>query len=86
MTKPKTLADLLKTEARCLERETVYGFVYSSFPYPCGMTEALGHAKRHTYPSNRQLTITREPRMTRIEIKPLKGTGRRKPLVIRLWT
>ena len=81
----KTLADLLHTEAHFLEIESPRGFVYSSYPYPCGMTEALGHAKRHTYPSKRQLSVSREPCMTRIEIKPLKGSRKRKPFVIRLW-
>jgi len=81
----KTLADLLSAEAHLLEIESPRGFVYSSYPYSCGMTEALGHAKRHPYPTARQLSISREPCMTRIEIKPLKGSGLRKPFVIRLW-
>jgi len=81
----KTLADLLHAEAHLLEIESPRGFIYSSYPYPCGMTEALGHAKRHPYPATRQVSVSREPRMTRIEIKPSKGSSVRKVFVIRLW-
>ena len=83
--KQKTLADLLTHEAHLLNIESPRGFVYSSYPYPCGMTEATMHARRHAHPTSQQLTVTRKPCMTRIQIKPRKGTGKRKPLIIRLW-
>ena len=75
-----TLADLLYAEAKRFD-----SFVYSSFPYSCGMTEALGYARKCAMPSKCQLKIEHEPARTIITIKPLKGSGRRKPLVIRLW-
>jgi len=75
----KTLADLLVEEAKNLD-----GFVYSSYPYSCGLDEAKKHAARYAAPQNP--TITREDKKITIEIKPLKGSRKRKLLKIKLWT
>ena len=76
-----TLAQLIKTESKNLR-----GFVYSSYPYPCGLTEAMTHTDRHQAPPPSRCSITRTPDLVTIEIKPLKGSGRRKPMIIKLWT
>jgi hypothetical protein len=76
----RTFANLLRTEAQRLK-----GFVYSSFPYSCGMTEALVYARRYDLPSDKRLTISRGERATTIQIKPRPGTRKRKPLTVRLW-
>jgi hypothetical protein len=75
-----SLADVIKEEAQRLD-----GFVYSSFPYSCGLTEALTHAARYSKPTNGQLSIERQASATTIQIKPRKGSRRRKLLTIRLW-
>jgi hypothetical protein len=79
--KIKTLADLLKEESRNL-----VGFVYSSFPFSCGLGEAITHTTKTQAPPPAQMDITREPNRVTISIKPLKGSRKRKPLVIKLWT
>lgn len=75
----KTLADLIAEEAKNLD-----GFVYSSYPYSCGIDEAKIHAARYAAPQ--KSTITREEKKITIEIKPLKGSRKRKLLTIKLWT
>ena len=74
-----TLADLLKLEAKNVNN----GFCYSTYPYPCFINEALTYAKHLKAPHNP--TITRVEGLVTIEIKPLKGSGKRKPLIIKLW-
>ena len=76
----QTLADLLSEEAKKLD-----GFVYSSFPYSCGMTEALMHAKKCVKPPKDRVDIHREAKKVTIKIKPRKGSRKRKLFTIRLW-
>lgn len=75
----KTLADLLRVESKHVNG----GYCYSTFPYSCGIEEALTYAKGYRAPHNP--TITRGDNEVTIEIKPLKGSGKRKPMVIKLW-
>jgi len=81
----KTLADLLKEETQALE-ERAKGWVYLNYPYPCSLNEAMAYARKYKYPSKKRMTIEREPTRTRIILKPLKGSRKRKPHVIQLWT
>ena len=78
--KEKTLASLLAFEAFGLD-----GFVYSSWPYSCGLTEACLHAKRYQCPPPSRVDIEREDKQVTIKIKPPRGSGKRKPFTIRLW-
>ena len=75
----KTLADLLKTESKHVND----GFCYSTYPYPCHITEALVYAKNYTIPNNP--TITRSDNEVIISLKPRKGSRKRKPMIIKLW-
>jgi hypothetical protein len=81
----RTLADLLRTEAEALEKRAG-GIAYLSYPYPCCIEEAAITAKKFEYPPEDRLTIDRrERRTTKIYLKPMKGSRKRKPLEIRIW-
>jgi len=84
-TQIKTLADLLKQEARYVNN----GFCYSNFPYPCMVDEAMTDARRFTAPPESRMTITRiddeHKRESVIEIKPMPGSRKRKPITINLY-
>lgn len=83
--KIKTLADLLKQEAAYVNN----GFCYSTFPYACCMDEAITHSKHLAAPPASRLTITRtdddKKKESKIEIKPIPGSRKRKPMVITLY-
>ena len=64
-------------------RLSQFGYPYSNKPYSCGRNECLTHFKGYKTPAN--MTIERTPKDTTITIKPLKGTGKRKPYIIHLW-
>lgn len=81
----KTLADLLKVEVRRLEDKTGH-IAYLSYPYSCCLTEAMVHTKQFECPPAGRLQIEHEDKRTTINIKPIKGSGRRKPFAIRIWT
>ena len=76
-----TLSELLEREAKHLT-----GFVYSTFPYSCGLAEAKIHSRHNQAPTPAQMTIQRNPDQVIITIKPLKGSRKRKPMIIKLWT
>lgn len=74
----KTLADLLKEES-----ERFNSYCYIDYPYPCMITEALIYARKYGYPHDCKITRTED--QTTIELKPLKGSRKRKPYIIKLW-
>ena len=76
----KTMVEFLKEEASRFNN-----VVYFSKPYSCCIDEALGHFRNWDMPKPERLTIERTDKDTKISIKPIKGSGLRKPYVIRLW-
>lgn len=81
MTK-QTMNEFLIMEARALSQDHI---VYFSKPYPCCVDEALSYFRKWDKPDDKSMVITREEKQTTISIKPLKGSGARKPYVIKLW-
>jgi len=79
-----TMADIVKQEAIDLENRTGK-FVYSSQPYSCAMEECLSYFKKYDIPKKDQMTIERGESLTTINLKPLKGSGKRKVFTIKLW-
>jgi hypothetical protein len=79
----KTLADLLKAEAKHVNN----GFCYSTYPYACCIDEALIDAKRYKAPTNPTITRIDNDKITEttIELKPLPGSRKRKPFTITLY-
>lgn len=75
----KTLADLLDEQAHKLN-----GFVYCNFPYSCGLDEAKTYARVYSYPTDFQ--VTQNGSKITISIKPFKGSRKRRPIVIKLWS
>ena len=74
----KTLADfILKEEKRLNE------FVYSSLPYPCGITEAMHYLKKYIFPETSQ--IVREKKQTKVYFKQLKDSKKKKKLSWLIW-
>lgn len=76
----KTISDLIREESKRFNN-----FVYSSKPYSCGIDESCMHFKNHLIPQDNRLSITREEKTTTISIKPIKGSGKRKLYIIKLW-
>jgi hypothetical protein len=76
----KTMADFLKEEMKNLD-----GMVYFSKPYPCAETEALMYFKQFNAPAPEQMKIERTEKQITVSIKPIKGSGKRKTFVIRMW-
>ena len=74
----KSLKEILISESRRFK-----GFVYSTWPYSCGLTEALSHAGSAILAHEPQ--VEREDTKTNIILKGRKGT-RSRPLKITLWT
>lgn len=79
-----TMADIIKQEAIDLEKRTGK-LVYSSQPYSCAMEECLSFFKKYDIPKEEQMTIEKNETSTNINIKPLRGSGRRKIYVVKLW-
>jgi hypothetical protein len=75
----KTMNELLTTEAQRINN----GYCYCSRPYPCTIMEALAHFRKFDAPDDP--SIEREHNRTTITVKPLKGSGKRKPYIITLW-
>ncbi len=73
------LSGLLKQEARRFNN-----IVYLNFPYSCCLDEAVSHAA-HYQVNEKNITIDRTDKQTNINIKPTKGSGKRKIMVIKLW-
>jgi hypothetical protein len=76
----KKMTELLREEA--LRFNNV---VYFSKPYCCCIDECLSHFKGYDAPEPENMTIERTEKETTIAIKPLKGSGKRKLYVIKLW-
>jgi len=76
----KKFVDLLKEEVKRLD-----GMVYFSKPYSCATEEALSYFNGYDMPKPGMMTIEREETNTTISIKPMKGSGKRKLYVIRMW-
>jgi len=74
----KSLKEILISESRKLK-----GFVYSTWPYSCGLTEALSHAGSAILAHEPQ--VEREDTKIKITLKGRKGT-RSRPFTITLWT
>jgi len=72
------MAEFIRKEAKRLD-----GYVYCSYPYSCGLNEAIASFEGFTVPKH--MDVTRGEKETMIKLKPLKRTGRRKLLIIRLW-
>lgn len=77
---PKTMVQFLTEEYNKLD-----GWVYFSKPYSCCYDECMTHFKGWDMPDPKRMTIERTEREITISIKPLKGSGKRKPYVIKLW-
>ena len=75
-----SFADLLRKESNRFNN-----FVYSSKPYSCGINEAISYFKDFKIPKEDQYSIAREEKSTIIDIKPIKGSGKRKHYIITLW-
>lgn len=79
----KTLSDLIKDEAEELSSKTGK-YPYFSKPYPCAMEECLSYFKNYLVPVNR-IEINKTENQTEINIKPIKGSGKRKLYTIKIW-
>ena len=73
----KKMTDLIKEETALLHDKTGKMCYYSK-PYPCAMDECLSHFKGYDAPADNKLVIERLETSTKINIKPLKGSGKRK--------
>ena len=78
----KTMVDFLKEEMKYFSGH----IVYFDKPYSCASEEALSLFKGYDAPDPKRLTIERTEDSVTISIKPLKGSGKRKPYVIHMWT
>ena len=78
MTEYTNIAKLIESEAR------KNGYLYSSYPYACGIAEAVIHTRCFVAIAE-NISIKTDENMTIIAIKPTKGSGRRKIFEIRLW-
>jgi len=58
--------------------------VYFSKPYSCAMDECLSYFKNYLIPHDR-LSIEKTDTQTNIHIKPIKGSGKRKEYIIKIW-
>lgn len=77
------LGDFLAHQAHAIDKGGTK-FVYSSYPFSCGLTEALTHTKAFQYPEKAKVDVKAD-RVT-ISLDPIKGSGKRKKLIIKLWT
>lgn len=75
----KLLIELLRDEVSRLG-----GLCYFDKPYLCCSQEALGYFDKILYPHNR-IEILRDDKSTVISIKPIKGSRKRKPMIIKMW-
>jgi hypothetical protein len=80
----KKITDLIKEESKLLHNKTGKMCYYSK-PFPCAMDECLSHFKGFDAPDNNRLVIERLETSTKINIKPLKGSGKRKLYTIEIW-
>lgn len=74
-----TFADLLKEESKRFG-----GNCYCSWPYSCCVSESLIQARYYEIPGDR-CNIIRNENLTTIEIKPRKGSRKRKLMIVKLW-
>ena len=71
------LSDLILEESKRFR-----GYVYCNVPYSCGLSEALGSFKA---PVPTGMIINRQQKMTEFILKPLKTSGKRKTLTVKIW-
>ncbi len=76
----KTFVDFLKEEVKRLD-----GMVYFSKPYSCATEEALSYFKGYDMPKPESMIIERGEKSTTVSLKPMKGSGKRKMYVIKMW-
>lgn len=72
----------LLSEVIADESKRFTGYVYCNIPYSCGLSEALPSFKA---PVPSGMVIKRQANMTEFILKPLKASGKRKPLTIKIW-
>ena len=77
------LGDYLVHSARAINRDGKK-FVYSSYPFSCGLQEAFTHTKGFVWPDKARVAVKQD--QVTITLDPIKGSGKRKKLVIKLWT
>jgi len=65
-----------------LESQRLKGWVYCNIPYPCSLSEALPSFKA---PVPDGMIINRLENLTEFILKPLKGSRRRKKLIVKVW-
>ena len=80
----QTMADIIKKEALELSEKTGK-YPYFSKPYPCAMEECLMYFEKWGTPHKDQMTIEHEETQALINLKPLKGSGKRKLFTIKIW-
>jgi len=80
----QTMADIIKKEATELSEKTGK-YPYFSQPYSCAMEECLSYFEKWGTPAPGQMTIEHEETRTLINLKPLKGSGKRKLFTIKIW-
>ena len=80
----KTMAELIKKESEDLENKTGK-MCYFSKPYSCAKEECLMFFEKYGLPKPEQMTIERIETQTTINIKPAKGSGKRKLYTIKIW-
>ena len=77
----KNFADLIREEASKFDN-----IVYCNKPYSCAIEEALSYFKSFKMPKQDDYIIDRNGKTTTIELKPMKGSRKRKNYTIVLWT
>lgn len=78
MTKKVLFSKIISEEAAKI------GALYANKPYSCAVPESVStYSKYEVNPED--VVIERLPDRTNILIKPVKGTGRRKPFILMLW-
>jgi hypothetical protein len=76
----KTINELLIEESKRFDN-----VVYLSKPYSCCLDECLGYFAGYILPAPDRFAVERTEKETKIIIKPLKGSGKRKPYIINMW-
>lgn len=81
---PATFQDFVLHQVTLNLDKTKY--TYSSYPYSCGLGEALPEFKKFQYPGNDGVWVKTDKKgQLLISLDPIKGTGRRKKLVLKFW-
>ena len=80
--KTKNMAEFLSELAK---EHLGTDYVYCNQPYSCMLSEAITSFRHYEAPNNKQVSINKTENRVDIEIKPLKGSRKRKPYKITLW-